>query len=199
MIRLTIAHYYTPSGRCIQKPYTKGDLDDYAKDFDNRLKHGELTNRDSIHFSDSLKFYTLRERRPVYGGGGIMPDVFVPLDTLQYTKFHRQLVLKGLVINTSLKYIDNHRNELKGLFPTFESFRDGFQVPQSLVDDIMKEAEEQKLKPKDDEELQKTLPYLRTQLKALVARDLFDMSEYFQIINETSDIVKKAVENLSSN
>ena len=128
-----------------------------------------------------------------------MPDVFVPLDTLQYTKFHRQLVLKGLVINTSLKYIDNHRNELKGLFPTFESFRDGFQVPQSLVDDIMKEAEEQKLKPKDDEELQKTLPYLRTQLKALVARDLFDMSEYFQIINETSDIVKKAVENLSSN
>ena len=199
MIRLTIAHYYTPSGRCIQKPYTKGDLDDYAKDFDNRLKHGELTNRDSIHFSDSLKFYTLREHRPVYGGGGIMPDVFVPLDTLQYTKFHRQLVLKGLVINTSLKYIDNHRNELKGLFPTFESFRDGFQVPQSLVDDIMKEAEEQKLKPKDDEELQKTLPYLRTQLKALVARDLFDMSEYFQIINETSDIVKKAVENLSSN
>ena len=128
-----------------------------------------------------------------------MPDVFVPLDTLQYTKFHRQLVLKGLVINTSLKYIDNHRNELKGLFPTFESFRDGFQVPQSLVDDIMKEAEEQKLKPKDDEELRKTLPYLRTQLKALVARDLFDMSEYFQIINETSDIVKKAVENLSSN
>lgn len=194
MIRLTIAHYYTPSGRCIQKPYTKGDREDYALDFEKRLKHGELTNRDSIHFADSLKFYTLKKHRPVYGGGGIMPDVFVPLDTLQYTKFHRQLVLKGIVINTDLRYIDNHRDQLKLLFPTFESFRDGFQVPQQLVDDVLKEGEKQNVKPKDDDELQKTLPYLKTQLKALIARDLFDMSEYFQIINETSDIVNKAIE-----
>ena len=194
MIRLTIAHYYTPSGRCIQKPYTKGDREDYALDFEKRLKHGELTNRDSIHFADSLKFYTLKKHRPVYGGGGIMPDVFVPLDTLQYTKFHRQLVLKGIVINTDLRYIDNHRDQLKSLFPTFESFRDGFQVPQQLVDDVLKEGEKHNVKPKDDDELQKTLPYLKTQLKALIARDLFDMSEYFQIINETSDIVNKAIE-----
>lgn len=194
MIRLTIAHYYTPSGRCIQKPYTNGDREDYALDFEKRLKHGELTNRDSIHFADSLKFYTLKKHRPVYGGGGIMPDVFVPLDTLQYTKFHRQLVLKGIVINTDLRYIDNHRDQLKSLFPTFESFRDGFQVPQQLVDDVLKEGEKQNVKPKDDDELQKTLPYLKTQLKALIARDLFDMSEYFQIINETSDIVNKAIE-----
>ena len=194
MIRLTIAHYYTPSGRCIQKPYTKGDREDYALDFEKRLKHGELTNRDSIHFADSLKFYTLKKHRPVYGGGGIMPDVFVPLDTLQYTKFHSQLVLKGIVINTDLRYIDNHRDQLKSLFPTFESFRDGFQVPQQLVDDVLKEGEKQNVKPKDDDELQKTLPYLKTQLKALIARDLFDMSEYFQIINETSDIVNKAIE-----
>ena len=194
MIRLTIAHYYTPSGRCIQKPYTKGDREDYALDFEKRLKHGELTNRDSIHFADSLKFYTLKKHRPVYGGGGIMPDVFVPLDTLQYTKFHRQLVLKGIVINTDLRYIDNHRDQLKSLFPTFESFRDGFQVPQQLVDDVLKEGEKQNVKQKDDDELQKTLPYLKTQLKALIARDLFDMSEYFQIINETSDIVNKAIE-----
>lgn len=194
MIRLTIAHYYTPSGRCIQKPYTKGDREDYALDFEKRLKHGELTNRDSIHFADSLKFYTLKKHRPVYGGGGIMPDVFVPLDTLQYTKFHRQLVLKGIVINTDLRYIDNHRDQLKSLFPTFESFRDGFQVPQQLVDDVLKEGEKQNVKPKDDDELQKTQPYLKTQLKALIARDLFDMSEYFQIINETSDIVNKAIE-----
>ena len=194
MIRLTIAHYYTPSGRCIQKPYTKGDREDYALDFEKRLKHGELTNRDSIHFADSLKFYTLKKHRPVYGGGGIMPDVFVPLDTLQYTKFHRQLVLKGIVINTDLRYIDNHRDQLKSLFPTCESFRDGFQVPQQLVDDVLKEGEKQNVKPKDDDELQKTLPYLKTQLKALIARDLFDMSEYFQIINETSDIVNKAIE-----
>lgn len=190
MIRLTIAHYYTPSGRCIQKPYKKGDMEDYAMDFEKRLKHGELTNRDSIHFSDSLKFYTLKKHRPVYGGGGIMPDVFVPLDTLQYTKFHRQLVLKGMVINASLKYIDSHRKQLKAGYPSFDAFRGKFEVPQTLIDNLLKEAEKQKVKPKDDAELQRTLPYLKTQLKALVARDLFDMSEYFQIINETSDIVK---------
>ena len=198
MIRLTIAHYYTPAGRCIQKPYTKGDIEDYAMDFDKRLKHGELTNRDSIHFADSLRFYTLKERRPVYGGGGIMPDVFVPLDTLQYTKYHRQLVLKGVVINTDLRYIDNHRDQLRSLFPTFEAFRTGFQVPQALIDDVMKDGEKQGVKPEDDAELQKTLPYLKAQLKALVARDLFDMSEYFQIINEESDIVKAAIKCLSS-
>ena len=198
MIRLTIAHYYTPAGRCIQKPYTKGDIEDYALDFDKRLKHGELTNRDSIHFADSLRFYTLKERRPVYGGGGIMPDVFVPLDTLQYTKYHRQLVLKGIVINTDLRYIDNHRDQLRSLFPTFEAFRTGFQVPQALIDDVMKDGEKQGVKPEDDAELQKTLPYLKAQLKALVARDLFDMSEYFQIINEESDIVKAAIKCLSS-
>lgn len=198
MIRLTIAHYYTPAGRCIQKPYTKGDIEDYALDFDKRLKHGELTNRDSIHFADSLRFYTLKERRPVYGGGGIMPDVFVPLDTMQYTKYHRQLVLKGIVINTDLRYIDNHRDQLRSLFPTFEAFRTGFQVPQALIDDVMKDGEKQGVKPEDDAEMQKTLPYLKAQLKALVARDLFDMSEYFQIINEESDIVKAAIKCLSS-
>ena len=85
MIRLTIAHYYTPSGRCIQKPYTKGDGKDYAMDMMKRLKSGELTNADSIHFADSLKYETLREHRTVYGGGGIMPDEFVPLDTSSRT------------------------------------------------------------------------------------------------------------------
>lgn len=123
-----------------------------------------------------------------------MPDTFVPLDTLQYTKFHRQLVLKGIVINTDLRYIDNNRKQLTRNYPTFEAFRSRFEVPQELIDEIMKEAEKQKIKPKDNDELQRTLPYLKSQLKALVARDLFDMSEYFQIINETSDIVKKGVE-----
>ena len=194
MIRLTIAHYYTPAGRCIQKPYTKGDLEDYALDFDKRLKHGELTNKDSIHFADSLKYYTLRRHRTVYGGGAIMPDEFVPLDTLQYTKLHRQLVLKGVVINASLRYIDDHRGELKQRYPGFEEFSSGFEVPQELVDNVLDEGAKLDVKPKDDEELQRTLPYLKTQLKALVARDIFDMNEYFQIINETNHIVEKAVE-----
>lgn len=194
MIRLTIAHYYTPSGRCIQKPYVKGEGKEYAEDIEKRFKHGELYSADSIHFEDSLKCYTLRKHRTVYGGGGIMPDYFVPLDTTQYTKFHRQLAAKSVIINANLRYVDNHRKQLRKQYPTFESFRNGFVVPQKLVDDIVAEAEKEKVKPKDDEELQLTIPRLKLQLKALIARDLWDMSEYFAIINEGSDIVNKALE-----
>lgn len=193
MIRLTIAHYYTPSGRCIQKPYTKGKKEDYAHDIENRYKNGEFTNADSIHFADSLKYYTLREHRTVYGGGGIMPDHFVPLDTTQYTKFHRQLSAKSYIINANLKYIDEHRKALKKQYKTFEDFNAQFEIPQDVIDGIIQKAAENDVKPADDDELQHTLPYLRKQLKALVARDLWDMSEYFQIMNETNAIVTTAV------
>ena len=194
MIRLTIAHYYTPAGRCIQKPYEKGQQKDYAMDVVNRLKHGELTNRDSIHFSDSLRFETLRKHRAVYGGGGIMPDHFVPLDTLRYTRLHRELAAKSVIIQQNLRYVDNNRKQLKKAYPKFADFRDRFEVPQTLTDAILKEAEKQNIKAKDDDELQKTMPQLRLQLKALIARDLWDMSEYYAIINEQSDIVNKALQ-----
>lgn len=194
MIRLTIAHYYTPSGRCIQKPYEKGNKKDYAMDVYNRLKNGELTNQDSIHFADSLKFQTLNRKRTVYGGGGIMPDYFVPLDTTRYTPLHRQLAAKSVIIQQNLRYVDNHRKQLKKKYPNFDLFKSQFEVPQSLVDDILAEGKKQKIEPKDDDELQRTLPYLRLQLKALIARDLWDMSEYYSVINEKSEIVLKALE-----
>ncbi len=194
MIRLTIAHYYTPSGRCIQKPYEKGNQKDYAMDVYNRLKKGELTNQDSIHFADSLKFQTLHQKRTVYGGGGIMPDYFVPLDTLRYTQFHRQLAAKSIIIQQNLRYVDNHRKQLKKEYPQFDKFKQTFEVPQSLIDNILAEAKKQKLEPKDDQELQRTLPYLRLQLKALVARDLWDMSEYYSVFNEENPLVMKAIE-----
>ena len=194
VVRLTIARYYTPSGRCIQKPYTKGDSKDYAMDVVNRLKHGELTSADSIHFADSLKCYTLREHRPVYGGGGIMPDYFVPLDTLAYTKFHRELSAKSYIINANLKYVDANRKALKKRWTSFDEFRRDFTFPQEVIDKMIADAAKDKVVPKDDAELQKTLPKLAMQLKALVARDLWDMSEYFAIINEDSEIVRKGVE-----
>jgi carboxyl-terminal processing protease len=194
MIRLTIAHYYTPSGRCIQKPYEKGNQKDYAMDVYNRLKKGELTNQDSIHFADSLKFQTLHQKRTVYGGGGIMPDYFVPLDTLRYTQFHRQLAAKSIIIQQNLRYVDNHRKQLKKEYPQFDKFKQTFEVPQSLIDNILAEAKKQKLEPKEDQELQRTLPYLRLQLKALVARDLWDMSEYYSVFNEENPLVQKALE-----
>ena len=196
MIRLTIAHYYTPSGRCIQKPYVKGKQMDYAMDMVNRLKHGELTNADSIHFADSLKFETLREHRTVYGGGGIMPDYFVPLDTTRYTPLHRQLAAKSIVLQHCLRYVDNHRKQLKKQYPEFGAFKQQFEVPKTLVDDILAEGKKQKIEAKDDEELQRTLPYLNLQLKALIARDLWDMTEYFSVFNEQNDAVLKALETL---
>ena len=194
MIRLTVAHYYTPAGRCIQKPFKKGDNKDYAMDVYNRLKHGELTNADSIHFADSLKCYTLRKHRVVYGGGGIMPDHFVPLDTMAYTKYHRQLSTKTIIRDFTLKYVLKNRNKLHQQYPEFEQFKAQYAVPKDIIDNIIAEAKKQKITPKDDEELQKTLPQLRRQLKALIARDLWDMNEYFSVFNEGDDVVKKALE-----
>ena len=193
MIRLTIAHYYTPSGRCIQKPYENGRKD-YAMDVYNRLKSGELMSADSVHFADSLKYYTLKEHRVVYGGGGIMPDEFVPLDTTKYTRFHRELSAKAIIINSNLHYVDQHRKELRKRFKAFNDYCQTFEIPQSLIDQILTEGEKQGIKPKDEAELQQTLPYLRLQLKALIARDLWDMNAYFAIINEMNDILNRALE-----
>ena len=199
MIRLTIAHYYTPSGRCIQKPYEKGKKLDYAMDVVNRLKSGELMSADSVHFVDSLKYYTLREHRVVYGGGGIMPDEFVPLDTTKYTQFHRELAAKSILINQNLRYVDGHRKQLRQQYPSFEEFRQHYEIPKKLIDNILAEGKKQKVVPKDDAELQQTLPYLRQQLKALVARDLWSMNEYFAIMNEQSDIVQRALQLIEKN
>ena len=197
MIRLTIAHYYTPSGRCIQKPYEKGHGRDYAMDVYNRLKSGELMSADSVHFANSLKCYTLKKHRVVYGGGGIMPDEFVPLDTTKYTRFHRELSAKGMIINANLHYVDRHRKELQKQFRNFDDFRLRFDIPQHVIDSIFAEGKKQKVVPKDDAERLQTLPYLRIQLKALVARDLWGMDEYFAIINEMNDPLRKALELLA--
>ena len=194
MIRLTVARYYTPSGRCIQKPYTKGDKEAYSRDVIDRYNHGELTNADSIHFPDSLKYKTLRKGRTVYGGGGVMPDYFIPLDTARYTRLHRELSAKGAIINADLKFIDKHRKELQRKYDSFDKFLEGFEVPQELIDLLLAEGEKAGVKPKDDEELQQSLPEIQLQLKALIARDLWDMSEYFAVIYRQNPFVLKALE-----
>ena len=193
MIRLTVAHYYTPSGRCIQKPYEKGNRRGYDQDLMDRLNRGELTNADSIHFADSLKYQTLKQHRTVYGGGGIMPDYFVPLDTTRYTRYHRELSAKGIVIQQNLRFVDQQRKSLKAKYDGFNDYKERFEVPAQLIDKIFAEGEKQNVKPRNDEEREKTLPYLRLQLKALIARDLWDMNEYFAIMNEQNDMVKRAL------
>lgn len=193
MLRLTVAHYYTPSGRCIQKPYEKGNKKDYSEDMLHRLKSGELMSADSVHFADSLKFYTLKEHRVVYGGGGIMPDEFVPLDTTRYTPFHRELAAKSVIIDANLRYVDQHRKSLQQDYKTFDDYCQRFEVPQRVIDGIMAEAKKKNIKPKDEAERQRTLPYLRLQLKALIARDLWGMNEYFYIMGEANDALTKAL------
>ena len=196
MIRLTVSRYYTPSGRCIQKPYEKGKQKEYHMDVIHRYNNGELTNADSIHFPDSLKYHTLRKGRVVYGGGGVMPDIFVPLDTTRYTKTYRQIMAKSIIINQNLRYLDHNRASLKAKYPDFETFRKNFTVPTSLIDAIYKEAEKQKIEcPKEERE--QTVSRLTQMLKALIARDIWDMSEYFSIIYEDDPIVLKAIEKLS--
>ena len=194
MLRITVAHYYTPSGRCIQKPYEKGAQKDYEQDIENRFKHGELYSRDSIHFADSLKFQTLRLHKTVYGGGGIMPDFFVPLDTTQYTAYHRQLAAKGIIINQTLRYVDQNRKKLHKLYKTFDKFESEFIVPDELLQTVYSEGEKEKVKLKDEDERRSSEHMIKAQLKALIARDIWDMSEYYKIMNEESHVVKKAVE-----
>ena len=195
MIRLTIARYYTPSGRCIQKPYDNPD--NYNADLINRYNRGEMTNADSIHFPESQRHATLKRGRTVYGGGGIMPDYFVPLDTTRYTPYHRQLVAKGAVIKATLDYVDRHRAELLRTYKKFDNFLHEFTVSEELSNRLIADGNEAGVKY-NEAEYAKSKPVIDLQLKALIARDLWDMSAYYRIINEGDPVVQKALELLKT-
>ncbi len=146
MIRLTVSKYYTPSGRCIQKPYAPGDEEDYRKDLLHRYEAGEYTSEDSIHLPDSLRFETLRNHRPVYGGGGIMPDRFVPIDTTAYSTYYRDLIAKGILNRYSITYVDDNRAELKRTYPTEQQFLNNFTVTDAMLADMVKLGENDSIK-----------------------------------------------------
>lgn len=190
--RLTIARYYTPSGRNIQKPYVKGDREDYDKDIIDRYNHGELQSADSIHFANSLKHTTLRLHRTVYGGGGIMPDVFVPLDTTQYTDYHRRLVAKGIIPQFALRYVDKNRADLKAQYPDAQKFIKEFTVTDEMLNNLVDAGKAEKV-DFDKSQFAKSKEMLRTFVKAAIANDLFSTGAYFQIVNEQNDIYKEAL------
>ena len=199
MIRLTTSHYYTPSGRCIQKPYEKGKKDEYAQDLEQRYTHGELLHKDSIRLDSSQVFHTLVDNRVVYGGGGVMPDVFVPLDTAQITKFHAALRRNNLITETTLRYIDNHRKELRQQYKTFEQFERNFVVPKSLIDEILEAAKAKKITPKDDKELANTIEDLRFSLKSMFINGLYESSDFYHFVNQRNNIVQEALNQLRNN
>jgi carboxyl-terminal processing protease len=220
MIRLTTAHYYTPSGRCIQKPYTDG-VDAYQKDYMHRIENGELFSKDSVVQNKTEKFLTKTTKRTVYGGGGIMPDLFIPLDTSKYYIYYNMLNRKNVVYTGVLDIMDANRDPFKQKYADFKTFNDKFEVTEDMVDKIIAagdkidadritddvdgnpvEAKPEKnpielkkvsVKP-DQKSIDFARPLLKKQVKALIARDLFSVSEYFQVMNAEDDAIKKAVE-----
>jgi carboxyl-terminal processing protease len=190
-IRLTIARYYTPTGRCIQKPYDDG-VESYFKDLSQRMRHGEMMHADSIQFPDSLRYKT-PAGRTVYGGGGIMPDVFVPYDSTKYSDYYTSLWRKGVQNTFVTNLMDSKRSDLEEKYKTLDSFINEFTVSDEMKNDFVSFAEEKGVE-KDPEGMKQSEEIITTQIKALVARNLFDMSGYFQIINTVSDEYKLALE-----
>jgi len=196
MMRLTTARYYTPTGRCIQKSYKDG-IDKYEHDIVNRFNKGELIHADSIHFPDSLRYQTLNLKRTVYGGGGIMPDIFVPLDTANFTILHRRLVAQGIINKVCVQYIDKNRAELKKEYNTFEKFKASYQVDEALLHQLISSAEKEKITI-DSVQYAISKPLIKLQLKALIARDLWDMNEYYQIMDADNEPLQKAIQILQT-
>lgn len=194
MIRLTVARYYTPAGRCIQKPYES--IEKYNADLIERYNRGEMMSADSIHFPDSLKCKTLKKGRTVYGGGGIMPDIFVPIDTTLYTKYHSQLSNKGVLLKVHYQLIDTHREEWKNKFKDYAVFCKQFELSDNMMSQLIEEGKKEGVEY-NEEQYKKSEPLIRLQLKALIARDLWDMNEYYHTINVSNESVKKAIELLT--
>lgn len=182
MIRLTVSRYYTPSGRSIQKPYAPGDEEAYRKDMLNRFEAGEFSSADSIHLPDSLRYSTLRNRRPVYGGGGIMPDLFVPIDTTMYSTYYRDLVAKGVINRFAITYVDAHRKSLRAEYPDGEAFDRGFTFTPEMLDEVVALGRADSVMP-DSAMLEKSRPLIATIVKGLIARDLFESTDYFRVVN----------------
>ena len=192
MIRLTTQRYYTPSGRSIQKPYVAGEEDSYEHELIDRLQHGEYTNADSVHFADSLRYETLRLRRPVYGGGGIMPDRFVAVDTTKYSDYYRDIVAKGLLNQYCVNYIDENRKALRKKYRTEDSFVEQFTVTPEMLDGLRALGEKEGVKF-NQEQYDRSLPVIQTIMKSLIGRDLFTQSTYFRIANVLNPVYGEAV------
>lgn len=191
MIRLTVAHYYTPTGRDIQKPYKKGDQRAYALDIIDRFNSGELMHADSVKHVDSLRVATKMLNRTVYGGGGIYPDSFVGLDTTENTRYYRNIMAKGILLRYAAEYADTHRKELRAKYKKDDDFVKHFEVSDAMLDEIRALAEAEKVEY-NAEEAATSAPLLRMIIKALIGRDAYDTPTYFKVYNEHDPIFREA-------
>ncbi len=196
MIRLTIARYYTPTGRLIQKPYDNG-MEEYSKELVNRYNNGELSTEDSIHFPDSLRYETLVSHRSVYGGGGIMPDYFVPIDTSFITDYYSKLDRKRIIPVFALTYIDDHRNELQERYPSFVDFRDEFEVTEELLHELTGYATGENIQYVP-EQFEISRPGIQLRLKAYMGSYLYTSAAFYEIVNRENPSVLQALEVLGN-
>ena len=192
-LRLTIARYYTPSGRCIQKPYNKGLEAYYSEEYD-RFEKGELLHQDSIHFADSLKFKTV-SGRTVYGGGGITPDIFVPIDTSYRSSYLNKVFYKGLVNDFSFSYADKHRTSFSS-YKTAADYVKNYVPSQALLNEFVEFAVKNGI-PKNDAQLKKSGPYLLSNIKALVGRNLFDNEAYYPVLLKEDKVFIEALKTIA--
>jgi carboxyl-terminal processing protease len=191
MVRITTARYYTPSGRSIQKSYEDGE-EDYRDEVFNRYKHGEMIHADSIKFPDSLRYFT-QNKRVVYGGGGIMPDYFIPLDTTFASRYYTDIFRKGLLNEFTVQYIESRRKDLLSAYPDIKAFKSGFTDDQKLLDEFIAFAETKEV-PRNDKDIAASGLQIKSVLKALIARNLFNLNAYFEMVSETDDELSKAVD-----
>ena len=195
-LRLTISRYYTPSGRSIQKPYLLGHEEEYEKDYDKRMKSGEFFSSDSIKFNEKLKFKTFGGRI-VYGGGGISPDVFVARDTTYFTKYLSNLWSKNILREFAVNYANDNIKSIEKL--TFKDFNKSFVVDDAMMMDIQKLAKQANVKMRK-EDYERSLPYIKAQIKAYIARNIWQRkisdgmnNEYFQVMSTYDDTFQKSL------
>ena len=190
VVRLTIARYYTPSGRCIQKPYEDG-TDEYYKDFVSRFSNGEMMSADSINFPDSLKFETSKGRT-VYGGGGIMPDIFIPLDSIRYNDLYSDIIRKGVLNSFINEYLNENRKSLLKKYPDVPVYNKKYTISDDEFDTFIAEVEEEL--EYEESQLTPNLDYYRIFLKAMIARNLYETGSYLEVLWEDDRAIQKALE-----
>jgi carboxyl-terminal processing protease len=191
VVRLTMAHYYTPSGRNIQKPFEKGK-EAYYEDLNDRYESGELFDVSKTMINDSTKFYT-QNKRVVYAGGGVMPDIFVPIDTSWTSKFYSKLIRSGAFNQFALNFVDNNRQELMQKYTSESEFINKFEITDELYTDFLELAKNKKTEPDSAEVYTNSIPTIKNQLKALIGQNLFNYNIYYQITNPQNPIYIKAL------
>ena len=190
VIRLTTARYHTPTGRCIQRPY-EGGSEDYYKEMTKRLEHGEYFHADSIHFPDSLRYKTYKGRI-VYGGGGIMPDIFMPIDTSYNSKLYTNLVRKGVFNKYTVDYAMQHRDQLKTKYPEFKLYNQHFEVDATMIEGIKAIAAQEKVDWNEEQYL-RSEKYIKLQIKAMIARNVWEMQQYYEVTLPEDPTIRKAL------